>query len=438
MLNVGLTSVVQHLINGRLEDKRVGRYAIICGRSPQDTCHCEGVKRPSQSHNIIEPHPTPLLSKEREQENLLSPRERVRERADFGSPAGKRSGSQAGYVILNLVQNLLNNGRLEDRKVRRYAVIGEHSSQDILCPPPETLPNKRLSIVCERETKSVISRRGLNNGSPSALVSYHLKRSPLTLALSRKGRGNDINSPKRTYSPIDLLTYSLKKTLTAFTLAEVLITLGIIGVVAAITIPTLVSKFQMKSFETAFKKQYSVFQNAINYTVLENGISQCYIFYPDAGYHAQQQDCVALKESLVDLLKLTLIELDYSKYNLALKSEVLADGGKAVNSACGIDSYRTDSPDNYITKDGTIVTLYLKSNRFPAIIFDVNGLKGPNKWGYDVFYMTLSKRDRNGSLDQKLFLTDEYCSIVEKGGRLPRTILQNKEKTENSDFSIFW
>ena len=30
----------------------------------------------------------------------------------------------------------------------------------------------------------------------------------------------------------------------AFTLAEVLITLGIIGVVAAMTIPTLISKYQ--------------------------------------------------------------------------------------------------------------------------------------------------------------------------------------------------
>lgn len=34
----------------------------------------------------------------------------------------------------------------------------------------------------------------------------------------------------------------------AFTLAEVLITLGIIGVVAAITLPTLIANYQKKSF----------------------------------------------------------------------------------------------------------------------------------------------------------------------------------------------
>ena len=36
-----------------------------------------------------------------------------------------------------------------------------------------------------------------------------------------------------------------------FTLAEVLITLGIIGVVAALTIPTLVQNYQTKSWATA-------------------------------------------------------------------------------------------------------------------------------------------------------------------------------------------
>ena len=43
----------------------------------------------------------------------------------------------------------------------------------------------------------------------------------------------------------------------AFTLAEVLITLGIIGVVAAMTLPTLIQKYQDKSDYTHLKKIYS-------------------------------------------------------------------------------------------------------------------------------------------------------------------------------------
>lgn len=43
----------------------------------------------------------------------------------------------------------------------------------------------------------------------------------------------------------------------AFTLAEVLITLGIIGVVAAMTIPMLISKIQKAQIETQIRENYS-------------------------------------------------------------------------------------------------------------------------------------------------------------------------------------
>jgi len=48
----------------------------------------------------------------------------------------------------------------------------------------------------------------------------------------------------------------------AFTLAEVLITLGIIGVVAAMTIPHLVNNTNDAELKTAYKKYYSAFSNA--------------------------------------------------------------------------------------------------------------------------------------------------------------------------------
>lgn len=56
-----------------------------------------------------------------------------------------------------------------------------------------------------------------------------------------------------------------------FTLAEVLITLGIIGVVAAITIPSLISNYQKKSTVTQLKKTYATISNAIRLSEDENG-----------------------------------------------------------------------------------------------------------------------------------------------------------------------
>ena len=48
-----------------------------------------------------------------------------------------------------------------------------------------------------------------------------------------------------------------------FTLAEVLITLGIIGVVAALTLPSVINKFKVKQLETAFKKSSAVLEDTL-------------------------------------------------------------------------------------------------------------------------------------------------------------------------------
>jgi len=57
----------------------------------------------------------------------------------------------------------------------------------------------------------------------------------------------------------------------AFTLAEVLITLGIIGVVAALTIPTMVSNYRKRVVETKLQRVYSVMNQAVRMSVAENG-----------------------------------------------------------------------------------------------------------------------------------------------------------------------
>lgn len=61
------------------------------------------------------------------------------------------------------------------------------------------------------------------------------------------------------------------KQLNAFTLAEVLITLGIIGVVAAVTMPTLVKNYQKKETVTKLKRAYAEIQQVIKMSESEHG-----------------------------------------------------------------------------------------------------------------------------------------------------------------------
>ena len=56
-----------------------------------------------------------------------------------------------------------------------------------------------------------------------------------------------------------------------FTLAEVLITLGIIGVVAAMTIPTLMTKYAKQRTETQLVKFYSMMNQTLRMSVADNG-----------------------------------------------------------------------------------------------------------------------------------------------------------------------
>ncbi len=64
------------------------------------------------------------------------------------------------------------------------------------------------------------------------------------------------------------------KKLRAFTLAEVLITLAIIGVVAALTIPTVVTNYRKKMYVTQLKKSYSSFNSAFKTMMAKEGVTR--------------------------------------------------------------------------------------------------------------------------------------------------------------------
>ncbi len=63
------------------------------------------------------------------------------------------------------------------------------------------------------------------------------------------------------------------KNFNAFTLAEVLITLGIIGVVAAVTMPTLISNYKKHVVETRLKQEVSLIQNAVRMAEAKHGFT---------------------------------------------------------------------------------------------------------------------------------------------------------------------
>ncbi len=86
-----------------------------------------------------------------------------------------------------------------------------------------------------------------------------------------KLQGKKCNLTEKSYSPLTTHN-SLKKA--AFTLAEVLITLGIIGVVAAITLPTIISNYKKQVTVTKLEKAYTTLNQAFKQSEAENESSE--------------------------------------------------------------------------------------------------------------------------------------------------------------------
>lgn len=66
--------------------------------------------------------------------------------------------------------------------------------------------------------------------------------------------------------------YQINNLLKAFTLSEVLMTLGIIGVVAALTIPVLIKKYEQMQTLSQLQKAYTSLSAAFNQAQTENGL----------------------------------------------------------------------------------------------------------------------------------------------------------------------
>lgn len=155
-----------------------------------------------------------------------------------------------------------------------------------------------------------------------------------------------------------------------FTLAEVLITLGIIGIVAAMTLPALVGNYQKKVTTERIKKAYSEMLNVIKLSEAFNGEIK------DWDFHLSTN----LKENT---------RLFNEKYLLPyFKNLNYCDDGHSWK--CGMPV--SGDGLNYIFNNGvgfSILVHPTNANRKISALIDVNGPQKPNVIGKDVFYYEL-------------------------------------------------
>lgn len=143
-----------------------------------------------------------------------------------------------------------------------------------------------------------------------------------------------------------------------FTLAEVLITLGIIGVVAAMTIPSLMNSTGQAEFKTGMKKALSVLNQAVTMNV-------------------------ALDGNDFSSLATTATTGAGGLYNMFVTRMNIVNTGTA-NADTTMTPFRSSSNYTLFFNDGMAITFPTNAGACTSgspctLVVDVNGIKKPNK-----------------------------------------------------------
>ena len=187
-----------------------------------------------------------------------------------------------------------------------------------------------------------------------------------------------------------------------FTLAEVLVTLGIIGVVSAMTVPTLMQNYQRKSYVTQLHKVYNEVGQATQRYVTDNGyvslkesritenktelnkfVKTYFKIVKDCG--GSYSGCFADSYKHIDDNDETVFNTHecWSTVILASGAAVCFDTGAFESNAADKDI----NNDGVIDENDRIYNSGTQADAAMAVEVDINGKQGPNILGRDMFFM---------------------------------------------------
>lgn len=196
----------------------------------------------------------------------------------------------------------------------------------------------------------------------------------------------------------------------AFTLAETLITLAVIGVIAAITIPTLVNNYQKKIWATQFRDNISIFAQGMKALIISEGCAGsdliCTGLFPtgnvDDNYYQKLDK--AMNKVFKGVKSCTNADTSCDYAIKALKYTLPTDQSAKGLKVSRYSTLNSSGTYMYVLSNGTIfylANMACKKTTYPNvsenfqyrcadIVFDINGSKKPNTFGRDIFAIIVS------------------------------------------------
>lgn len=236
-----------------------------------------------------------------------------------------------------------------------------------------------------------------------------------------------------------------------FTLAEVLITLGIIGIVAAMTLPSLIQKKQDRELISQTKKVFADINNAFLLSQQDYGVigDNSFLFnetdeaytiaknlakYFNGAKVCEKSSQKGCSQYYYDI-KYATLRLDSNNSGAVATSstdpKIILSNGAIIRiatnkSGCAAKEFTQNKTDDYgrpiKNPDGTNQTTSYISTICANLFFDVNGSKQPNQFGRDVYWFWVMRKN--------LEPASKYV-----GGDSLKNILTGKDKLEYENYS---
>ncbi len=160
-----------------------------------------------------------------------------------------------------------------------------------------------------------------------------------------------------------------------FTLAEVLITLAIIGVVAALTIPAVVRNYQKQETVIRLKKAYTIMNQAVANSELENASKDQWDYSVNANTFYETY-----------LKKYLKVSYDYGLSTPSTTYTALDGKTRCTWAVCCSGTRKIGLTDGMFLFIGDT---YTPLPGWRPMAIDINGKKGPNKAGRDMFTINI-------------------------------------------------
>lgn len=159
-----------------------------------------------------------------------------------------------------------------------------------------------------------------------------------------------------------------------FTLPEVMVTLGVLGILAAILVPAI-TKSAPDSKKVMFKKAYSTLETAVSELINDD------VNYPATAKDVLEGTSISVQVGLHYQDVTGVVPSDANKFCYLLS--------QVMNTVGTVKCATADTPKTFMTSDGILWSTRYKneSNNFPlkmdstndaVLLIDVNGSKGPN------------------------------------------------------------